>query len=407
MDFNDTPAEAAFRAEVRRWLAANAPPADALGYDAAALPAARAWQARKAAAGYAAITWPVALGGRGGRTIEEVIYRQEESRYGFPGSHFAIGLGICLPTLMSYATPEQVARHVRPALYGEEIWCQLFSEPAAGSDVAGIRTRAQRDGEDWVVNGQKCWTSGAEYADFGLLLARTDAGVPKHRGLTVFFVDMKSPGIRVRPIRQSDGGSEFSEVFFTDLHIPDCQRLGGVGEGWKVVLTTLMHERNLVGGNKMWPTPAEVLDMTSRLTLDRAPASRDLRVRARIADWEVDHRGLVYLYYRALTSLGRGQAPGPEQALHKLVSCSQGQEIACFLMDLMGPAGAMAPAALGSAWASVEKTWWWSSAQRIAGGTDEILKNIIAERVLGLPADVRVDKDVPFSELAEIQRRTA
>jgi alkylation response protein AidB-like acyl-CoA dehydrogenase len=187
---------------------------------AESLARAKEWQAKKADAGFAAITWPRKWGGRGGSPIEQVIYNQEEANYAVPRGAFEIGLGMCIPTMMAYGTPEQLERHVRPALRGEEVWCQLFSEPAAGSDLAGLRTRAERSGDDWIINGQKIWTSGAHFADFGIIVTRTDPGVPKHQGLTFFFLSMKSPGIEVRRIKQISGTSNFNEVFFTDVRVP-------------------------------------------------------------------------------------------------------------------------------------------------------------------------------------------
>ena len=218
MDFNDSPEEAAYRAKVRTWLEANAPfgaKGAALGdEDDSQLDAAKAWQAKKAAADYAQIRWPREWGGGGGSTIESVIFNQEEARLGIQlGGPFAIGLGMCVPTVMATADGETKQRVVGPAVRGEEIWCQLFSEPAAGSDVAAVRTRAVRDGEDWIINGQKIWTSGAHYADYGIILVRTDPNVPKHKGLTMFWLDMKSPGIVCKPIHQMSGSRGFNEVF--------------------------------------------------------------------------------------------------------------------------------------------------------------------------------------------------
>ena len=254
MDFNDTPEEAAFRKEVRAWLDANATRKSddsksfrARNDDPNLLKKAKEWRAKKAAAGYARITWPKEYGGRGGSPILQVIYQQEESNYLVPLGFFDIGLGMCIPTMMAYASKEHLARYVKPALHGEEVWCQLFSEPAAGSDVAGIRTRAERNGDGWVINGQKVWTSGAHYCDYGIIITRTDPNVPKHAGLTMFFLSMKTPGVEVRPIKQISGGANFNEVFFTNVRIPDSQRLGKVGEGWKAALTTLMNERLAVG----------------------------------------------------------------------------------------------------------------------------------------------------------------
>ncbi len=406
MDFNDTPQEAAFRAEARAFLDANAQPRrddqpeprTRYSEEADALAKAKAWQARKADAGFAAITWPKRLGGRGGTPIEQVIYNQEEARYVLPRGFFEIGLGMCIPTMMKYASPEQLARYVRPALRGEEIWCQLFSEPSAGSDVAGLRTRAERDGDDWVINGQKIWTSGAHFSDFGIVITRTDPNVPKHAGLTMFFIDMKSPGIEVRRIKQIAGSSNFNEVFFTDVRVPDAQRLGAVGEGWKVSLTTLMNER-LAVGDAPGPDAQDVLRLARMLELDGAPALRDGAVRERLADWYVKAQGLKFTKFRTMTALSRGQTPGPEASITKVVSASKLQDIASFGMDLQGMAGAVMDPALAPMQAWFQQALLYAPGMRIAGGTDEILRNLIAERVLGLPPDVRVDKSASFAEL--------
>ena len=405
MDFDDTPEEAAFRADVHAWLAENAKPARARSKDELSvardlLAGAKAWQAKKAAKGYARITWPKELGGMGGNAIQQVIYNQEEAKFDVPSSYaFSIGLGMCIPTLMAYANHETVARYVGPALHGEEIWCQLFSEPAAGSDLAGLRTRAERDGADWIINGQKVWTSGAHYSDFGLLLARTDPAMPKHKGLTMFFLSMRSPGVEIRPIRQASGGANFNEVFFTDVRVPDSQRIGEAGQGWTVALTTLMHERLAVGGGQGGTIDVrELLALARELELEDGPALRNALVRERIADWYVRSAGLKYTTYRTMTALSRGQQPGPEASIAKLVVATKLQELCAFATELEGEAGVLkgkdAPAH-----GAFQLGWMNAPGFRIAGGTDEILRNIIAERVLGLPQDVRVDKKVPFNEL--------
>ncbi|MBB2919342.1 acyl-CoA dehydrogenase family protein [Cupriavidus alkaliphilus] len=405
MDFNDTPAEAAFRAEARRFLEANATrrdrevPQSRQRYeeDSQALTRAKAWQAKKAAARFAGIMWDEKWGGRGGTAIQQVIYNEEEAQFDVPSGVFGIGLGMCIPTMMAYATPSQLDRHVGPALRGEEIWCQLFSEPSAGSDLAGLRTRAAHDGDHWIVNGQKIWTSGAHYADYGLLITRTDPSKPKHGGLTAFFLDMKSPGVEVRRIRQISGTSHFCEVFFTDVRIPDAQRLGAINDGWKVALTTLMNER-LAVGEAPRPNVGDLLQLLRESELDGAPALRNLAVRERLADWYVKAQGLKYTRCRTMTRLSRGETPGPEASIGKVVSVSQLQEIAAFGMDLAGQAGAVMDAALSPMQGWFQNAMLYAPGSRIAGGTDEILRNIIAERVLGLPGDVRVDKDVPFNQ---------
>jgi alkylation response protein AidB-like acyl-CoA dehydrogenase len=403
MDFSDTPEEAAFRAEVVAFLEANATRKsgrvfDAEAVDAAYLQKARDWQATKASAGFAGITWPKRWGGRGGTPMQQVIYGQEETKFNVPRGVFEIGLGMCIPTLMAYAAKETAERYVGPALRGEEIWCQLFSEPAAGSDVAGLRTRAVRDGEDWVINGQKIWTSGAHFAEFGLLLTRTDPSVPKHAGLTMFFLDMRSPGVEVRRIKQISGTSNFNEVFFTDARIPDSQRLGDVGAGWKVALTTLMHER-LAVGTLGGPDYQDILELARMLELNGKPALQDSAVRERLADWYIESKGLEYTKFRTITALSRGQMPGPESSIYKVVSATKLQKIAQFALDMMDSAGLVTDAETAPMRAIFQQALLYAPGGRIAGGTDEILRNIIAERVLGLPGDVRVDRDRPFSEV--------
>ncbi len=333
MDFNDTPEEAAYRAEVRAWLDKNAvrkenvPASEALPGRGDVLKASKAWQAKKADAGYACITWPKEWGGAGGTSIHNVIYSQEEANYAVPGGVFAIGLGMCIPTLMSWGPEEAKQRYVKPAVRGEEIWCQLFSEPAGGSDVAGLRTRAERDGDDWVINGQKVWTSGAHYSDFGIVVVRTDPAVPKHKGLTMFYIDMKSPGIEVRPIKQMSGGSEFNEVFFTNVRVKDSQRLGKVGEGWKVALTTLMNERLAVGGNQGNADVKELINLARVTDIDGEAAIGNGAVRERIADWYVQAQGLKFTRFRTLTALSKGQTPGPESSISKIIAAKKMQEL--------------------------------------------------------------------------------
>jgi len=406
MDFSDTPEEAAFRADVQKFLNANATlrkpgdPAQRVRYLEGPEPlrAAKAWQAKKADAGYAGITWDARWGGRGGTPIQQVIYNQEERRYNVPRGFFEIGLGMCIPTMMTYATQEQCERYVRPALRGEEIWCQLFSEPSAGSDVAGLRTRAERDGDDWVINGQKIWTSGAHYCDYGIVLTRTDPNVPKHAGLTMFFIDMKSPGIEVRRIKQISGSSNFNEVFFTDVRVPDAQRLGAVGAGWRVSITTLMNER-LAVGEAPGPDSEDFLRFARKIDVDGEPAIRNPAVREKLASWLIQTEGLKYTRFRTMTALSRGQAPGPEASIAKVVSANKLQDIASVGMDLLGMSGAVMDPDLVPLQGWFQEALLYAPGSRIAGGTDEILRNIIAERVLGLPADVRVDKHQPFNEL--------
>jgi alkylation response protein AidB-like acyl-CoA dehydrogenase len=405
MDFNDTPEEAEFRNAAREFLGANAEPKSRarpvlrlgdIGGDA--VQRCKAWQAKKADAGFAGLTWPKRFGGREASPIMQVIYQQEEAAYAVPRGLFEIGLGMCIPTMMAYAKPEQLERFVRPALRGEEVWCQLFSEPGAGSDLAALRTRAERDGDDWIINGQKIWTSGAHLSDFGIIVTRSDPNVPKHEGLTFFFLDMKSPGIEIRPIHQMSGASHFNEVFFTDVRVPDAQRLGAVGQGWKVSLTTLMNER-LAVGEEHRPDVEDLVDLSRSLVLDGAPAIRNSAVRERIAEWYAQTQGLKFTRFRTMTALSRGQTPGAENSIHKLVNAGKLQDIASYGLDLMGLAGLVMDDDLAQAYAIFQQAVLSSPSARIAGGSDEILRNIIAERVLGLPADIRVDKNKPFNQV--------
>ena len=400
MDFNDTPEEAAFRAEARAWLEANAErlaPGESKplpeARDTAAVRSAQAWQARKADAGWACITWPVEYGGRAASPIQNVIWNQEEARYRTPPNLFTIGQGMLGPTLMKHASDAQKARYLRSMLRGEEIWCQLFSEPAAGSDLAGLRTAAVRDGDAWLLNGQKIWTSGAHYSRFGMIVTRTDPNVPKHAGITYFIVDMRSPGIEIRPIRQMNGASAFNEVFFDDVRVPDANRLGEVNDGWRGAITTLMNERAALGaGVAGGPGFRDLLRLAREIELEGRPAIEDPEVRQRLARFYVRQKGVEYTRYRTLTALSRGTTPGPENSLGKLVGASLRQEMAAFAVDLQGPAGlAMGP------W---QKTYLGAPGTRLAGGTDEILRNIIAERILRLPPEARLDKDVPFRDVS-------
>jgi alkylation response protein AidB-like acyl-CoA dehydrogenase len=393
MDFNDSPEEAQFRDQVRSWLELNAAQFrhPSSSHDVAAyIASGRDWQRRKAEAGYAAIRWPRAEGGLDGTPLQEVLFSEEESHYHVPvGPFVTIGTQLAVPTLRSHGTPEQIARYTRPTLYGEMLWCQLFSEPSAGSDLANLRTRAVKDGDDWVINGQKVWTSWAHVADWGILIARTDSSVSKHKGLTYFVVDMRSPGIEIRPIKQISGESEFNEVFFTDLRIPDSNRIGAVGDGWKCAMTTLMNERVSVGGeSKSLPTVPEMIRQVQQ--------SGKTQDRSRMAQLLTQELGLRYFRFRLLTSLSKGETPGPIAALGKLVQANMLQDLSAMALDSAGLQGICAEG--DSQLEKFQHGYSWAAALRIAGGTDEILRNQIAERVLGMPGEIRVDKNIPFSE---------
>ncbi|WP_304164096.1 acyl-CoA dehydrogenase family protein [Phenylobacterium aquaticum] len=404
MDFNDSPDEAAYRKQVQDWLAANAPKAQAGGDPEGgdSLGASKAWQAKKAAAGYACITWPKEWGGQGGTPIQTVIFGAEEAKHPIPPNPFQIGLGMCVPTVMTFADDETKKRFVGPALRGEEIWCQLFSEPSGGSDVDGSRTKAERapDGSgDWIINGQKVWTTGAQFSDFGIVICRTNPDVPKHKGLTMFWIDMHDPGVEVKPIHQMSGGSGFNEVFFTDLRVKDSQRLGAEGDGWKVSLVTLMNERLAVGGatGAGWAQFMEIARKTPGL--DGGSALKDGALREKLADWYVQAEGLKHTRNRTMTALSRGQTPGPESSIGKIISAVQMQELGNAAIEMLDQYGIINDPELAPLHAGFQGSVMFAPGLRIAGGTDEILRNIIAERVLGLPGDIRVDKDIPFKDM--------
>ena len=398
MDFNDTPEEARFREEASSWLAENAPADDAFR-TLSPLEQAKVWQKRKYDAGWACIGWAPDFGGRGASAIEEVIWRQEESQYDLPANFFLIGQGMIGPTLMAWASDEDKARFLPQLASGEEVWCQLFSEPAGGSDLAALRTRAERDGDDWVINGQKIWTSGAHYSDYGVIVVRTDPTVPKHKGLSYFYIDMKAPGVEIKPIKQLTGDSDFNEVYFTDVRVSDSQRLGEVGQGWQVSLTTLMNERAAIGGSFGQMDVSLAMSVAAEVEIDGRPALEDAAVRARIADWYVQEAGLKYTGYRSLTALSRGALPGPENSIGKLVGAPKMQAMSSYLMDLLGASGAIADEALAAKAGIIQRAYMGAPGLRIAGGTDEIMANIIAERVLGLPQEPRLDKGIPFNEV--------
>lgn len=397
MDFNDTAEEAEFRAEAHAFLSQHLKPktpgALRSGGREDFLERAKAWQKTKAEGGFAQITWPKEMGGRGGTVMQQVIWGQEEAKFDAPTGPFAIGLGMCVPTVIAFGSDEHKKKYVRKALMGEEIWCQLFSEPAAGSDVAGLKTKAVKDGDEWVINGQKVWTSGAHYSDYGILLVRTDPNVPKHKGLTMFIVDMKQKGVDVRPIHQASGGKEFNEVYFTDVRIPDADRLGEPGMGWKVALVTLMNERLAVGGSP-GPDWKEIMDYARS-----AGTLSDQAFRAKLADWYVAAQGYKLTKFRTQTALSRGETPGPENAIGKIINANHLQDICNSAIEMQDHFGIVVDKDEAPSDAIFQESFMWAPGLRIAGGTDEILKNIIAERVLGLPQDVRVDKDKTFAEM--------
>jgi alkylation response protein AidB-like acyl-CoA dehydrogenase len=390
MNLDDTPSQAEFRARVRAWLLEHRhespPPARGLHVDDPK--PYRAWQGRLARAGLVGVTWPAAYGGGGLGPSEEMIAGDEIARAGCSQIIDHIAIGELGPTIIAYGTEEQKQRYVGPMLYGEEGWCQLFSEPAAGSDLAGITTRAREsDSGGWVLNGQKVWTTLAQFADYGLLLARTNPEVPKHRGLTIFVVPMDAPGVTVRPLRLMSGTAPFNEIFFDDVSVDGDAVVGPVDGGWGVSITTLMYERlmALSAFEHMAPSPEALLE-----PLLGSPALADGDVRRRIAELTVDRLALRYTAYRALSDLEGGKMPGPESGLGKIGVVEAGRKAAALIAETLGPD------ALDGEWGELAAEM---PGMRSAGGTEEILRNTIGERVLGLPAEPRIDKDIPFSEL--------
>lgn len=404
MDFDDTPEEAAFRSEARSWLQEHAPvkggPDDfSTGFLENTMDEAefhrrvKAWQELLVDHGWAGITWPVAYGGRGGTAMQSVIWGQEASRFGVTVNNYAVGIGMAGPTILRHGTDEQKARYLRPMLRGDEVWCQLFSEPDAGSDLANIATRAVRDGDEFVVSGQKVWTSGAADADWGILLARTDPDVPKHKGITYFLVDMCTPGFDIRPLKQMTGSEHFSEVFMDEVRIPAANVLGDVNGGWGCAITTLSNERGLIAGaNKSSDTMALI-----ELARKRGRAEDPLLRQALVDCW-IRQQIQRYHGFRLQTALSKGVPPGPETSVMKLFAADYLRRLGNASLELLGPEGQLladdAPA--GTEW---QARFLFAPAIGIAGGSNEVQRNIMAERVLGLPGEPRPDRDTPFRDL--------
>jgi alkylation response protein AidB-like acyl-CoA dehydrogenase len=394
VDLNDTLEQAAYRAKVRSWLEANraqAPPRARSSEDIAYIDSRRAWQRRLAESGLAGVTWPREVGGQGLGPIEQVIVNQEISRADVPGILDVIGIGMLGPCLIAHGSEDQKNRHLGPMLHGDEVWCQLFSEPAAGSDLAAVQTRA-RQGDDgsWTLNGQKVWTTNAQFASFGLLLARTDPDIPKHKGLTMFIVPMDAEGVTVRGLRQISGEAEFNEVFFDDVVLDEDAVVGGVGNGWGTALTTLMFERVTIG------LGSEGLGYNSgRFAAAIASdehARRDPEVRHQLGEIGSELLAVRFTGYRTLTALQKGQVPGPEAGLAKVTIVSGAIKAGDLIADIRGPDALSED----SEWAYMIS---FLPGLKSAGGTEEILRNTIGERVLGLPPEPRLDKGIPFSEL--------
>ncbi|MFW6092905.1 MAG: acyl-CoA dehydrogenase family protein [Pseudomonadota bacterium] len=360
------------------------------------------WIRKKHDAGYSAIAEPVEAGGAGGTPEQAAVFAREEARYHVPTfTGVSIGFAMAMEAVKRHGTPEQYQRFGTLTHRGDITWCQLFSEPAAGSDLAALRTRAVRKGDKWVVNGQKVWSSWAHHADWGILIARTDPTVPKHKGLTFFVVDMTSPGVEVRPIRQITGHSDFNETFLTDVEIPDDCRIGAEGEGWACCMTVLATERNRSSGagstEQRHDSAMALIRKAAETPRGDGTALDSAAVRARLADFYVRERGLDNFSQRLRGILADGGAPPATVAMMKLVSATQMQQSNAFLMDVDEYEGLFS--APGHDRDPIFYEYLWSAAMRIAGGADEVLRNQLAERALGMPGEMRADKGVPFNEL--------
>jgi alkylation response protein AidB-like acyl-CoA dehydrogenase len=367
----------------REWLETNPPRGDDIA-------AARSYMARLYDAGYSGITWPAEWGGQGLTQAEERAFAAAARDHSLPTYVFSIGLGMCGPTLVDLGTPAQKERYIRKLLRGEEIWCQLFSEPGAGSDVAALQTRATQENGEWLVNGQKVWTSVAQHADFGLLLTRTDPSVPKHRGLTMFVVDMHAPGVTVRPLKDMTGRTHFNEIFFDDVRIPAENVVGQVGEGWNAAVTTLLHERlSISSGVGM---SGEKDNPTSFDALSRAVDISDPIVRDQLVELYIRSRALALFNQRLSQEARAGLFPGARGSAAKLLLAELSTFSAGLAVDLVGPEALVAGHPLAYALTL-------SPALSLGGGTNEIMRNIVGDRVLNLPPEPRVDKTVPFNEL--------
>src|SRR5919205_472919 len=375
MDLTLSPSEQAFRDELRSWLAENHPGEDPPGEDAA-FDHRRKWQRQLYDAGYAGFSWPKEYGGRGATLVEQAIFGEEMARARAPSPANVLGLVMGGPVVMHHGTDEQKERWLQPILTGEEIWCQGFSEPDSGSDLASLKTKAVKSNGEWVVTGQKVWTTYAHKAKWCMLVARTDQDAPKHKGLTYFLLDMEQDGVEVRPLRQITGEAEFNELFFEEARIPDENVVGGVGNGWTIALTTLMYERPGLGfGSAVALKIAlgQVIELAREHGLEDDPV-----IRQRIAQIYIEAETLRLNASRGLTQIMKTGIPGPEGSLVKWQWSDANQALTELAMDIRGPEAPV-----------VDDTWTYrflrARANSIDGGTTEILRNIVAERVLGLP----------------------
>jgi alkylation response protein AidB-like acyl-CoA dehydrogenase len=415
----DSEAEAAFRRRVRDWLDAHVPrrtdrpepdddgrvhpipmaprPRPPAGEETVAT---KRFQAALHDAGLAGLTWPTEYGGQGLSNRHQEIFNDEARGFEMPATVLTIGLGMCGPTILEWGSDAVKRRYIPPMLRADEIWCQLFSEPGAGSDVASLQMRADRDGDEYVLNGQKVWTSGAHYCDFGVVIARTDPNQPKHRGISMFIVDMRAPGVTIRPLVQITGGSNFNEVFFDDVRVPVDHRLGPENEGWRASVAMLANERVAIGSGGGRSAGIEPYLRAARARgLDRDPV-----IRQGLVEVYVRQQVLGYIGQRTRAAVKAGQAPGPEGSIGKLYGALLARRASDLGAAIAGPDA--------TAWDDERTDSRWAMAvvaapgSAIAGGTNEVQRNILGERVLGLPKDPQVDRDLPFRELTVGTQRT-
>jgi len=392
MDFNWSPEQEAYRMEVRKWLEANQPPPmtqieDENSGDDVVWNRLKAWHTKLYDAGWAGLTWPKEYGGRGATFIEQVIFQQEMGRLGLPMGCNVLGVIMNGPALMQWGTEEQKKRYLQPILAGEEIWCEGMSEPGAGSDLAAIQCRAELKGDDFVVNGQKVWTTIAHRSHFCQLFVRTDPDAPKHKGMSALIVDMKSPGVTVRPLMQITGDSEFNEIFFEDVKVPKENLLGPMNQGWQVLVATLMHERfgigETIGGTEQ--TLHALIDLAKRVQIGGHPAIEEDDIRQQLAQFAIEVAAKKYNGLRSLSRRLKGLQPGSEASISKLVSTDLGQRMVKFATRLLGEYAMLeshTPFAPRGDWM---KRILASESMTIAGGTSMVQRNMIGERILGLP----------------------
>ena len=393
--------EDGFRVRVRSFLEEHASPraqAQPQSEDRMDVSRAKGYQSALFAAGLAGLTWPKQYGGQGLSGRYQTLFNDIATQYDLPIGPFAVGFGMCMPTLLEHGTDAQKERFIRPALKGEEIWCQLFSEPSSGSDLASLRSSVVRDGDEWVLNGQKVWTSGAHYSQWAILVARSDPDQPKHRGLSMFVFDMTAPGVTVRPLRQMTGGANFNEVFFDDVRIPADRILGEPGDGWRCAITVLMNER-VLGSVSSAEKTSRLAPVSTHLKIARSRGlTSDPAVRQDLMDLVVRYWAADLLGLRQRQGRQAGQVPGPDGSLNKLGGSILSKRSAAVAARLAGPGG--------TAWADPDsdehdaaQMLLSAPSSSIAGGSNQVMRNILGERVLGLPKEPGIDPGTPFRDI--------